>query len=848
MKVSVPLVPRWYQREAVDSVYGYWEQHAGHCVVVLPTASGKSLAIALLLQEIHDADPAARMIVLTHVKELIAQNFQELIGLWPEAPAGIYSASLGQRNIGARILFAGIQSIHRKVEHLQAVDIIVIDEAHLIPFKDQTMYRRFIAALLMMNPALKVVGFTATDYRLDGGRLHEGEGALFDGVAYEADIKRLIADGYLAPVRSPGVTTRLDVSGVKRQGGDFVQHMLEAAVDKEAVTRAAVREIIEHGEGRNSWIVFGAGVSHCRHICEYLQEAGVNAACIFGDTPQAERDALINAFKAGGPNGIKCLVSMNVLTTGFNARAVDLIAGLRPTDSTSLYVQMVGRGMRLSPETGKTNCIAEGQRVLTDRGLVPIEAVTLDMCVWDGVEFVEHCGAVLRGEQEVITYAGLTATPDHRVWTEEGWRALGDCAVARAPILVTGDGRAAIRATENRYRRDHQEGGKGQGSRPDGMRDMRHSGAEGFDQCEEADGRLSIMREPEIGPEMAGDALQCSSATLREPEGHGVSPLWGPGDRVQIPVTDSDGCVDHGEPWASSRDGDRSGGQSRSLRAGKFALDDARAKSIEHPEEARQRSDAPIPNGSSRDQICGRNPSGDVLPRHDRGGDRRSVSQEVGQTKRRVWDILNAGPRHRFTVEGVMVHNCLYLDFAGNVMRHGPIDMVRVKVKKGDGTGDAPAKECPECGELVAISVGICPNCGYAFPPPKTKLDRSASQAPVISTDEPWFVPVSAVTYKRHVKGENSFRGAQPGGQASLQVTYQSGLNEIREWMMIEMPETTMRGAQARSWWKTASGGAPFPGSVAEAIAMNLENYLTPPTEIRVRMDGKFLEVVGRKF
>ena len=311
-----------------------------------------------------------RILIVTHVRELIAQNHAEMIGLWPEAPAGIYSAGLRKREIGAQVLFAGIQSIHRRAYEVQQCDLVLIDEAHLIPRASDTMYRRFLDTLARINPHLKVIGFTATPYRLDSGMLHQGDERLFTDIAYEVSIRDLIDKGYLCPLVSKATDVELDVGGVGSRGGEFIAGQLQAAVDRDPITKAAIDEVLAYGEGRRSWLVFCSGVAHATHVAEAIRERGVSCATIFGDTATAERDRIIAAFKRGE---IRALASMGVLTTGFNAPAVDLIAMLRPTKSAGLYVQMAGRGTRLAP--GKENCL-----VLDFAGNVarhgPVDAVT----------------------------------------------------------------------------------------------------------------------------------------------------------------------------------------------------------------------------------------------------------------------------------------------------------------------------------------------------------------------------------------------------------------------------------------------------------------------------------------
>lgn len=522
------LILRPYQEAAINAIYGYFQNNSGNPLVVIPTAGGKSLVMASFIEGVLKAWPDQRILIVTHVRELIAQNHAEMIGLWPDAPAGVYSAGLGKREAQARILFAGIQSIHRRAAEIGHTDLVLIDEAHLIPGKSSTMYRRFLDALKAINPALKVIGLTATPFRLDCGMLHEGQNALFTDIAFEAPVRELIDAGYLSPLVSKQPATRLDVSKVGTRAGDFIARDLAAAVDQDAITRAAVTEIIEHGRDRKSWLAFCSGVEHARHVAEEFGRQGIICRTIFGDTPKEERDAIIGAFKRGE---IQALASMGVLTTGFNAPGVDLIALLRPTQSAGLYVQMVGRGTRLAP--GK--------------------------------------------------------------------------------------------------------------------------------------------------------------------------------------------------------------------------------------------------------------------------------------------------------------ENCLVLDFAGNVRRHGPIDLVRPKRPGDGGGGEAPTKVCPDCESIIALSASECPDCGYVFPAREVKIAPTAATLPVLSPKAPQWVPVSNVSYSRHDKR---------GGRPSLKVTYSCGLTTYQEWICFEHQGYARR--KAEDWWRKRAPGQPVPRSVNEALA--LSRSLARPSHISVRPSGRYFEITGYRF
>jgi len=343
---------RPYQNEAIDYTFKYFEEYDGNPLIVLPTGTGKSFVIAEFCRRVLTNWGDCKIVVVTHVRELIKQNYDELKRLWPEANAGINSAGLNQRDFEPSIVFSGIQSVHQHATKFTKVDLVLVDEAHLIPRKTNTMYQKFLKTLKVMNPHMRVIGLTATPYRLDSGLLCSGKDALFTDISYEAALSDMVKQGYLTKLISKEPKTRLDVTGVSTRGGEFVAGELERAVDKDDVNRAAVKEIVAFGQQRKSWLLFCAGVSHATHIAELVRSHGVTCGTIFGDTPKAERDRIVADFKAGR---IQALASMGVLTTGFNAPSVDLIALLRPTQSVGLYVQIMGRGMR--NHDGKQDCL-----------------------------------------------------------------------------------------------------------------------------------------------------------------------------------------------------------------------------------------------------------------------------------------------------------------------------------------------------------------------------------------------------------------------------------------------------------------------------------------------------------
>lgn len=363
---------RPYQTAAKASVLSYWANGGGNPLVDMATGLGKSVTIASLTQEVLTLYPDLRVLMLVHVKELVEQNAKALLRLWPAAPVGIYSAGLGRRDTSSRILFASVQSVYRRAREIGPFDLVIIDEAHLVPNAGEGMYRALLDKLRETRPDLRVVGFTATPFRMDSGRLDAGDNRLFDEIVYSYGIAKGIDDGWLSPLISKMGVTEIDVSGVAKRGGEFVSGALEAAADQDSITQAAVSEIIALGASRRSWLTFCAGVKHAHHVRDEFRRQGVWAETITGETHPGERARFIDDFRAGR---LRVLTNANVLTTGFDAPALDLIALLRPTLSPGLLVQMLGRGTRLAD--GKDDCLVL-DFTGTIRRLGPVDTLTID--------------------------------------------------------------------------------------------------------------------------------------------------------------------------------------------------------------------------------------------------------------------------------------------------------------------------------------------------------------------------------------------------------------------------------------------------------------------------------------
>lgn len=343
---------RDYQARTIEQIYDWFRSNEkGHVCVVLPTGAGKSHIVAALCKDALQSWPETRVLMMTHVKELIEQNAAKMREHWPGAPMGIYSASIGKKQLGEPITFAGIQSIRNRASQIGHVDLVLIDECHLVNHKDEGGYRKLLAELSAINPSLRVIGLTATPYRLGHGLITD-KPALFDALLEPVTIEELIFKGFLATLQSKPTAARLDTTGVHKRGGEFIESELQAAVDNLETNEAVVREVIARAGDRKAWLFFCTGVKHAEHIAEELQRQGIAAECVTGSTSKTERERIIADFKAGK---LRALTNANVLTTGFDYPDIDLIAMLRPTMSASLYVQMAGRGLR--PKSHTDHCL-----------------------------------------------------------------------------------------------------------------------------------------------------------------------------------------------------------------------------------------------------------------------------------------------------------------------------------------------------------------------------------------------------------------------------------------------------------------------------------------------------------
>lgn len=356
---------RDYQSDAKAALYDYLRKKNGNPCVVIPTAGGKSICIASVAADAVNLWHG-RVLILAHVKELVDQNSKELKGLCPDLPVGVYSAGLDRRDTKEPVVVAGIQSIYNKIDLFEPFDLVMVDEVHMVPPDGEGRYQTFLNAAKAKNPNIRMVGWTATPFRTQGGIICRPEN-LFNEVCYEANVKDLIDAGWLSKITAKAGTANADLEHLHIRAGEFVAEEVEKAMGEDRLVASACREIVEKTKDRKACLIFCTSVEHCNKVAKLIAAySGEECAVVTGDTPSEKRDEIIRRLKGeeievdlfgGKLPPLKYCCNVSVMTTGTNIRRLDTIALLRPTASAGLFIQMVGRGFRLSPETGKTECL-----------------------------------------------------------------------------------------------------------------------------------------------------------------------------------------------------------------------------------------------------------------------------------------------------------------------------------------------------------------------------------------------------------------------------------------------------------------------------------------------------------
>lgn len=341
---------RGYQQEAKDKAVAFFNSKSKKKTLeVLPTGSGKSIIIAHIVKEL-----AGKVLVLQPSKELLEQNYAKYANTIQNHPelvsAGIYSASVGVKE-RKRVTFATIGSIYKKPYLFKDVEAVIIDECHNVPPKKNSMYRKFLKEI-----NAHVLGLTATPYRLKTysdpfvtygkysqiNLLPRERPKFFNEFLYVVQTAQMYEEGYLAPVRY--IKMAWDGSFLKfnSTGAEYSDTSIKDALERNQVIERLPRIVKQaFAKGRKSCLVFVKSVAEAKHLASITP----NAASIDAETKKAERSRIIESFKAGE---IKTIYNVGVLTIGFDYPELDTVIIARPTMSLALFVQMVGRGIRIA--------------------------------------------------------------------------------------------------------------------------------------------------------------------------------------------------------------------------------------------------------------------------------------------------------------------------------------------------------------------------------------------------------------------------------------------------------------------------------------------------------------------
>jgi superfamily II DNA or RNA helicase len=330
---------RPYQEEAQQAILEARKRGFRAQLVSLATGLGKSVVIATL-PDLLDLRPTDVTLVVAHRDELITQLVEKLKAQNPDAIVGVEKAD-EYASDDCSIIVATVQTLTgprltRFVTKFgRRIALFVIDEAH---HAAAPTYRAILDKILLKRPDALVIGFTATPHRGDGLQLSE----IFPDVVYQMDARAAIDAGYLVPVRSYAVNTEVDLDAVASRAGDFVLGQLAEAVDTEERNLAVLDAYQTLVPGKKT-LVFTASVEHAKNVATLFKEAGIKAAFASGDTPRAEREAIVAGFRG---NKVDVLVNCGLYLEGFDVPSIEVIVNARPTKSTTLYTQVTGRGLR----------------------------------------------------------------------------------------------------------------------------------------------------------------------------------------------------------------------------------------------------------------------------------------------------------------------------------------------------------------------------------------------------------------------------------------------------------------------------------------------------------------------
>ena len=691
---------RDYQEAAIGNLRERIKQGSRRIVLQMPTGAGKTaLAGAIVRMAMERGKKVIFTVPALSLVDQTVESFENDGVL----EIGVMQAFHERTDGLAPVQVCSVQTLMRR--KIPQADLVIVDEAHVL-FK---FYKDWFSRPEWQN--VPIIGLSATPWA-------KGMGDLYSELIVGTTTQKLIDEGYLSDFRC-FAPSKPDLSRVRTRMGDYHEGDLGEVMDDKALVADIVKTWLDKAEWRPT-LCFAVNRAHAVNIQDQFLRHGVAAGYMDAFTKLEDRQEIQRQFAEGQ---IKVVCNVGVLTTGvdWDVRCIILA---RPTKSEMLYTQIIGRGLRTAE--GKDHCIARGSKILTDKGEVSIEDVTLDHLVWDGVSFVKHAGAVCRGIQPVIEYAGITATTDHMVMTNEGWKTIKEAAGRQLRVAVTGVGGKPIRFFDDCEQRNVWCGGFVESQSQMQLLSKRSYGfVPQYTKKADNTGMSTLQsKEKNFCAEMDIPAVCSPKSTLRQSIRSCLSKIWRTGHKIFIQIYQRCSSLGGGNPWNSEPVyAIRSHQQRWALRAGEFALGGSSIEYEQH--QKKQRVASKIHKLQKNVSPCELRRS-HVTQANVRRDDRRTNHQTVGnsivQAEREVWDILNAGPLQRFTANGRLVHNCLILDHSATVMKLGFVTDIHHDTLKSGEKGSSKSereretplpKECPVCTALKPAKARICPNCGH---------------------------------------------------------------------------------------------------------------------------------------
>lgn len=346
---------RAYQQEIEDAIFDHWFEHKTNCIAASPGGTGKSFVMSKITKRLV-TEYDARVMILAEDGKLLTQNSNELLRYWPQAPMGIYSSGLKQRDTKQDIIFGGIQSIYKRASEFGLRHIFLIDECDLLGPKEEAMYQQFYTDMKKINPQILMAGLTATPYRLKEGCLTNLD--IWDRVAIDLTktdrFNWFVSHNYLKPLITRNRTkenptvVEIDVQNVKMKAGDFDEKELQEVSNTDELNRAIVKRNIELAYDRKHWLGFVSGIQHGHDLAKVFRSHGVSAEMLSAKDSVERRTEIEAKFRSGE---IRVLLNFNLYIRGWDFPALDFIFWATATQSVAKWVQGNLRGTRIFFDT-----------------------------------------------------------------------------------------------------------------------------------------------------------------------------------------------------------------------------------------------------------------------------------------------------------------------------------------------------------------------------------------------------------------------------------------------------------------------------------------------------------------